>query len=353
MRMQGGINNAALFGASQRSARDKLETMGGIQRNPRGILASSSALMQAAAPRPMAPAPMTPPPPMLQPVVLPQVPMQTTVAPMVQQAPVQQQAPAQQQASMNPMQQAPIKLEGGGNIDIRKNPTMPGMTQFQLAMFNVGSGIYEKVLGKYGSEEKAKEEIVKKKDEIEEVTSTSKDPVEISNAVLTSMGEEPTDDNKRDVVENVFGLTDVNDIDAINDRIAKVAIASTIGGGTQGTDKLASALLLGLQNYKQTAAARASGGSGDYTPERLRQRTIEAILKKPDQFNVYNEDGSVDPVKVQREADILVRSMQQTPVPQPSNANPSLEEFIKAAQKANPDYTVEEITVEYNKRYGN
>ena len=74
------------------------------------------------------------------------------------------------------------------------------------------------------------------------------------------MGEEPTDDNKRDVVENVFGLTDVNDIDAINDRIAKVAIASTIGGGTQGTDKLASALLLGLQNYKQTAAARASGG---------------------------------------------------------------------------------------------
>ena len=353
MRMQGGINNAALFGASQRSARDKLETMGGIQRNPRGILASSSALMQAAAPRPMAPAPMTPPPPMLQPVVLPQVPMQTTVAPMVQQAPVQQQAPAQQQASMNPMQQAPIKLEGGGNIDIRKNPTMPGMTQFQLAMFNVGSGIYEKVLGKYGSEEKAKEEIVKKKDEIEEVTSTSKDPVEISNAVLTSMGEEPTDENKRDVVENIFGLENVNDIDAINDRIAKVAVASTIGGGTQGTDKLASALLLGLNSYKQTAAARASGGSGDYTPERLRQRTIEAILKKPDQFNVYNEDGSVDPVKVQREADILVRSMQQTPVPQPSNANPSLEEFIKAAQKANPDYTVEEITVEYNKRYGN
>jgi len=266
--MQGGINNAALFGASQRSARNKLETMGGIQRNPRGILASSSALMQAAAPRPMAPAPMTPPPPMMpmvQPVVLPQVPMQTTVAPMVQQAPVQQQqqAPAQQQqASMNPMQQAPIKLEDGGKIDVTKSPTAAPMTKLQLAMFNVGSGIYEKVLGKYGSEEKAKEEIVKKKDEIEEVTSTSNNPVEIANAVLTSMGEEPTDDNKRDVVENVFGLTDVNDIDAINDRIAKVAIASTIGGGTQGTDKLASALLLGLQSYKQTAAARSAASSG-------------------------------------------------------------------------------------------
>ena len=36
-----------------------------------------------------------------------------------------------------------------------------------------------------------------------------------------------------------------------------------------------------------------------------------------------------------------------------TNDMPSLEEFIKAAQEANPDYTVKEITVEYNKRYGN
>jgi len=275
MQKQGGINNADLFGASQRSARDKLETMGGIQRNPRGILASSPELMQAAAPRPMAPAPapMTPPPmmPMVQPA-LPQVPMQTTVAPMVQQAPVQQQqAPVQQQASMNPMQQAPVvptvpqpaspttpmKFNKAGPVDVTKTPT-----QFQLAMSSIGPDIYEKVLGRHRSEERAKQKIVEKKDEIEEVTSTSKDPVEISNAVLTSMGEEPTDENKRDVAENVFGLENVNDIDAINDRIAKVAVASTIGGGTQGTDKLASALLLGLQNYKQTAAARSSGGAG-------------------------------------------------------------------------------------------
>ena len=213
MRTQGGINNADLFKDSQRSARSKLETMGGIQRNPRGILASSSELMQAAAPRPMAPAPMTPPPmmPMVQPA-LPQVPMQTTVAPMVQQAPVQQQA------SMNPMQQAPIKLEGGGSIsdfipkDVTQSPTIAPMTKFQLAMFNVGADIYEKVLGKYGSEEKAKQEIVNKKDEIEEVTSTTNDPVEISNAVLTASGEEPTDDNKKDFAANVFGLENVNDI---------------------------------------------------------------------------------------------------------------------------------------------
>ena len=269
MQKQGGINNADLFKDSQRSARTKLEIMGGIQRNPRGILASSPALMQAAAPRPMAPAPMTPPPPMIPMVqpALPQVPMQTAVAPMVQQA------------SMNPMQQAPVvptvpqpaspttpmKFKEAGPVDITKTPTSSRMTNLQLAMFSAGAGIYEKVLGKYGSEEKVKQEIVKKKDEIEEVTSKTKDPVEISNTVLTSMGEEPTDENKRDVAANVFGLENVNDIDAINDRIAKVAVASTIGGGTQGTDKLASALLLGLNSYKQTAAARSStGGSSMY-----------------------------------------------------------------------------------------
>ena len=270
MRTQGGINNADLFGASQRSARDKLETMGGIQRNPRGILASSPELMQAAAPRPMAPAPMTPPPmmPMVQPA-LPQVPMQTTVAPMVQQAPVQQQqAPVQQQASMNPMQQAPIKLEEGGSIsdfipkDVTQSPTIAPMTKFQLAMFGLGSDIYEKVLGKYGSEEKAEDEAVKKRDKIKKVAEKTDDSVAIANEVMLASEVEPTDENKKDFAANVFGLENVNDIDAINDRIAKVAIASTIGGGTQGTDKFARAVLLGLQSYKQTATARASGGAG-------------------------------------------------------------------------------------------
>ena len=64
-----------------------------------------------------------------------------------------------------------------------------------------------------------------------------------------------------------------------------------------------------LQRANIAAAARASGAGGDYTPERLRQRTIEAILKNPNEFNVYDEDGQVDPAKVQQQADILVRSM--------------------------------------------
>ena len=306
MQKQGGINNADLFGASQRSARDKLETMGGIQRNPRGILASSPALMQAAAPRPMAPAPMTPPPPMMQqasmPMVqpaLPQVPMQTTVAPMVQQAPVQQQA------SMNPMQQAPVvptvpqpaspttpmKFNKAGPVDVTQSPAMPMMTKFQLAMFGLGSDIYEKVLGKYGSEEKAEDEAVKKRDKIKKVAEKTDDSVAIANEVMLASEVEPTDENKKDFAANVFGLENVNDIDAINDRIAKVAIASTIGGGTQGTDKFARAVLLGLQNYKQTAAARSSGGAGG---EKARQEFLyNDVFRKT--YDTAMEQNPQDP----------------------------------------------------------
>lgn len=347
MRTQGGINNADLFGVSQRSARSKLEIMGGIQRNPRGILASSPELMQAAAPRPMAPAPMTPPPmmPMVQPT-LPQVPMQTAVAPMVQQAPVQQQA------SMNPMQQAPIKLEEGGKIDITKNPTMPGMTQFQLAMFGLGSDIYEKVLGKYGSEKKAEDEAVKKRDKIKKVAEKTDDSVAIANEVMLASEVEPTDENKKDFAANVFGLENVNDIDAINDRIAKVAIASTIGGGTQGTDKFARAVLLGLQNYKQTAAARASGGAGG---EKARQEFLyNDVFRKT--YDTAMEQNPQDPNGALAQAR---QAAQQAAPAAPSalqgggnSRSVTLEQFLEAAKPENPDTPVEELIKYYNETYG-
>ena len=96
--MQGGINNAGLFGASQREARSKLDQMAGIKR-PNGILASSPELMRAAA----GPAMMQPPP--QQPM-----PMPTTVAP-----PVAAPAPR----SLNPMAptQGTIGFDKGGAIE--------------------------------------------------------------------------------------------------------------------------------------------------------------------------------------------------------------------------------------------
>jgi hypothetical protein len=361
MRTQGGINNADLFGVSQRSARSKLEIMGGIQRNPRGILASSPELMQAAAPRPMAPAPMTPPPmmPMVQPA-LPQVPMMTAVAPMVQQAPVQQQA------SMNPMQQAPavptvpqpaspttpMKFNKAGPVDVTQSPAMPMMTKFQLAMFGLGSDIYEKVLGKYGSEEKAEDEAVKKRDKIKKVAEKTDDSVAIANEVMLASEVEPTDENKKDFAENVFGLENVNDIDAINDRIAKVAIASTIGGGTQGTDKFARAVLLGLQNYKQTAAARSSGGAGG---EKARQEFLyNDVFRKT--YETAIEQNPQDPNGALAQAR---QAAQQAAPAAPSalqgggnSRSVTLEQFLEAAKPENPDTPVEELIKYYNETYG-
>ena len=120
--MQGGINNAALFGASQREARGKLEQMAGIKRPPSGILASSPELMQAASAMPARPQPM--PMPMAQPMpatmpmvqpALPQVPAPTTVAPMQQQAP----APRPTAPAPQPQQQ-PVMMNEGGFMTVRK-----------------------------------------------------------------------------------------------------------------------------------------------------------------------------------------------------------------------------------------
>jgi len=112
--MQGGINNAGLFGASQREARSKLDQMAGIKR-PNGILASSPELMRAAAgpammqPPPQQPMPMPTNMPVVQPALQP-MPMPTTVAPM---------APAPAPRSLNPMAptQGTIGFNEGGAIE--------------------------------------------------------------------------------------------------------------------------------------------------------------------------------------------------------------------------------------------
>jgi hypothetical protein len=280
--MQGGINNAALFNASQREARGKLEQMAGIKRPPSGILASSPELMQAAmptapAPRPMA-QPMAAPVPMVQPA-LPQVPMQTAVTPMAPapvQQPVQQAAPAPQ-----PQQQPVMMQEGGlldtgmfpaavnvagrvgkdlvtiakdadvGPVDIGANPILNPVMALQ------GGAVFKFMMDRFGSEEKVEEEVKKKVAPIEAAIA-SENPENIAKTVADQAGLPATDEGVKEFASNVFGLDDVNDIDEINRRIADVAMSSAIG---KGPDEFAAAILLGLQNYKQTASARAAAAA--------------------------------------------------------------------------------------------
>jgi len=280
--MQGGINNAALFNASQREARGKLEQMAGIKRPPSGILASSPELMQAAMPTPPAPRPMAQPMaapvPMVQPA-LPQVPMQTAVTPMAPapvQQPVQQAAPAPQ-----PQQQPVMMQEGGlldtgmfpaavnvagrvgkdfmtvrkdenaGPVDIGANPILNPVMALQ------GGAVFKFMMDRFGSEEKVEEEVKKKVAPIEAAIA-SENPENIAKTVADQAGLPATDEGVKEFASNVFGLDDVNDIDEINRRIADVAMSSAIG---KGPDEFAAAILLGLQNYKQTASARAAAAA--------------------------------------------------------------------------------------------
>ena len=240
--MQGGINNAALFGASQRSARSKLDQMAGIKR-PSGILASSPELMQAAMPAPMpaapAPMPMAPAPaPIAQPA-MPNMPMNTTVAPMAPRplnpmvanaAPAA--APAQPVVKLNeggePLRgysdmgarlaeraKASVAAGGSSTVDI----TDPTLVFLEKLNQNTDGAVVET----FGSIEQGAEVGRGKAAIISNAVSSTDDPAKIANAALVAADEEPTDAAKQDFAENVFGMEDVNDIDEINRRIANVS----------------------------------------------------------------------------------------------------------------------------------
>ena len=245
-----GKHNAALFGASQRSARDKLEMMGGIKRGPSGILASSSELMQAAAPRPMAPPPMMP---VVQ-ASLPQVPMQTTVAPMMQQQ-QPQQTPAVPTVPQPASPTTPMKFNEAGPVDIR-NPA----SAFVTTVEGIGTGLFDMLVKKFGSAEKAEEESVKKREIVASAQAATNDPKKVSDAVMVAAELPPTNESKIDFAQSVLGIN-TDDVGEIDDAIFRVLTSDPSLSG----QKLQQAVLLGLNNYKQTAAARAaaaSGGSG-------------------------------------------------------------------------------------------
>ena len=251
--MNGGIYNAALFGASQREARGKLEQMAGIKRPPSGILASSPELMQAAMPAPRAMMPQQPMPtpmPMVQPA-LPQVPAPTAMAAPVQQ-PVQQ-APA-------PRPTAPAMMQEGGPVDVRKAPTASDPASAFVDTVNaLGAGIYDSLLKRYGSPEKTEQAVVGQVNAVQAAVDSGS-AENAANTVIDQAGLPVNDESKIEFASSVLGI-DTTDIDEIDDAIFRTLTADVTLSGKE----LQKAVLLGLQNYKQTASARAaakSGGSG-------------------------------------------------------------------------------------------
>ena len=279
--MQGGINNAALFNASQREARGKLEQMAGIKRPPSGILASSPELMNAVgnAAAPAMPVratgPVTPAPVPTVQAALPQVPAPTTVAP----GSVQQAAPAPQ----------PTMMQEGGPVDVGETPVAEEASKsFMDYIRGAGDWMAEAIVATYGTGKAAEQAGRGKKAAVDAAVETG-DQTNIVNTVLANADVPITDEGKQDFARNVFGMEDVNDIDEINRRIADVAISSAIG---KGPDEFAQAVLLGLQNYKQTASARAAAAAdaagGGFLDTERGKAALEVYIEKIKN----NEDAS-------------------------------------------------------------
>lgn len=272
---QGGINNSALIGASQRQARNKLDMMAGIQR-PQGILASSPQLMQAAmqpmqpqAPMPMAP-PVMMPVPMAPPVMpsLPQLPMNTAVAPMPPSPAVPRpDSPA-----------TPMKFAPGTAVDVREDfsPKFQGdvpasaiprfgrgadrvdiTKEATPLLFSMDAELQKQAIDKFGSVVAAEKAASKKGSEMVAALETSKDPAKVAGAVLDAAEVPNTDEGKIDFAQTVLGI-DTNDIGEIDEAIFKVLTSKSDATG----EEFQQAVLLGLQNYKQTIAARSAATSG-------------------------------------------------------------------------------------------
>ena len=268
----GGINNMALFGASDkppRPARDKLGRMG-------GIMASSADLMEAVqesnppAPPPMAPSmgasPMTTP--IIQPSLQTQVPPPAPVAPA---PPPMAPAPGQPVnvalAGNNPTSAAlnaqatkrPMQMNKGGDVDVSKTPVVPKTGGVLLSSLMATPGLSMIVPGlvkKYGSEEKAEEELTKKKAALDASVSSG-NTENIANTLLDVSDLPINDENKKEFVSNVLGPDKVtDDIDKLNDMMAGIAVQ---GAGTSGaTKEYIQALLYGLNLKRNTATARAA-----------------------------------------------------------------------------------------------
>jgi hypothetical protein len=149
------------------------------------------------------------------------------------------------------------------------------------------------VTEQFGSIEEAAKEGTRRANIIESAAAATDDPSKVADAVVVAAGEKPTDAAKMDFAENVFGLKDVNDIDEINRRIANVAIGGSVA---KSPEEFTQAVLLGLQAYKQTAAARAeakadAAGSGFLDTERGKA-AVELYIER-----IKNNE---DPVEVER-----------------------------------------------------
>lgn len=308
--MQDEVYNRALFKRKSDAARQKLRDMGGVPKQPSGILASSPDLMMAAMPAPpamkprptngvmssmapqMAPLPQGPAPQPLPQIVpgifpQPQQPQQPQPKPMAAPQPMPAPKPTIPAPQQN--QKPAVKMAQGGDVTaeayIRNDPRLAGrvdVTKTPVPMPKKGETLNpEEILKELRQKTKGNEAATKEVDRLE---SKLRDPNiserEAADVVAGAVTGEQTPEGRAKALESMTGESVPNpaqNVDRINRAIMAVSVGGAIGGPGSVAERVSNAILTGLKAERDTAVKREDQA----TAERLaRMRAAAGGAKK-------------------------------------------------------------------------
>ena len=279
-----GVHNRSLFQTKSRDARKKLARMG-------GIMSSSPQLLQAGGmtngPSPAATSPIMRPPmgynmggKITSPGPYPTNYFGGGAA-----------IPLIQQAGRFVGSKIPSMEKIGRTLGISDNSLAAGMSanpKLTAGLLSGGTAIAgNKVYQQLTQDKKEETAAIEAKMSLNDLVADVQAKIEAGENISAEVAQQlieqlmpgPTPEDKKEFLNKTGNdSSDMRNLDAINDKIMQVAIAGTIGKSPEALNK---AILGGLQNYQQTALARATaaqgGKSNAYTPERLRQSLVQQL----------------------------------------------------------------------------
>jgi hypothetical protein len=410
--MRSEVNNRRLFKKATQ-ARDKLREMGGIATMPQpqvmdqapkqpmagGIMASSPELMQASAlPRPVVLPRSNQPAPMQMPMAQGQAPMLPPSQPIPNIAGIQQMNRPMAQAPRPMAQKPPVKKLAGGGPPMAPsydNTSLPFVSKEGTPVIDFSKAF------KFGQKAVTTEGAAELGVPAEAADLMKKDlagkPEDVSNDIIESElpEEQKTGDTKTDLITTAtnLGIESVPaeaEIDEINKAIAGAKLGAALAGnyvnpntgqairptaGARISSAVADSLMVSrdteTRRAKQEAdlakaliAARAKDKEEGFLDSELGKAMLKSVDTLGSKAN-YTEADLTDQLVSSYGSDAVTKFYTALGRPSPAapvteetkeTANtgtaPTLEEFIEAAQSVNPAYNVEQITVEYNKKYG-
>jgi hypothetical protein len=148
-------------------------------------------------------------------------------------------------------------MQEGGPVDVRKPPTASDPLSVLQAVGNsLGNDFLVPFLNRFSSPEEAGQAVVGQVNAVQAAVDSG-NAENAANTVIDQAGLPVNDESKKEFASTVLNL-DTDDVGEIDDAIFRTLTADVTLSGKE----LQKAVLLGLQNYKQTASARAAAKAG-------------------------------------------------------------------------------------------